>query len=79
MHRPRANAYSARVVDEGLILARVAGRYHAAHFMHHHGMEIRVIVRVLAPGAHIRLRRVSDALLALVSDSLRNGNSLPQA
>ncbi len=55
MHPTRPNTLAAGVVDDGLALLATASRYHAAHFMHEHGIAFRVIVRVLAPGAAIRL------------------------
>lgn len=55
MHPPRPNTYAASVVNDGLALLQSANRYQAAHFMHQHGIAFRVIVRVLAPGARVRL------------------------
>lgn len=56
MHHARPNSIASTIVDEGLALFKSQGRFHAAHFMHEHGIAFRVIVRVLAPGAHVRLR-----------------------
>lgn len=55
MHTARPNIYAAGVVDDGLAMLASASRVHAAHFMHEHGIAFRVIVRVLAPGARVRV------------------------
>ena len=51
----RQNTDVSKVVQEGLALARAETRYHATHYMVLHRVPFRVIVRVLGPGARLRV------------------------
>ncbi len=54
MHNYRYNLVAARVVDDGIGLLASGSRDTVARFMHQHGVNLRVIGRVLSSGARHR-------------------------
>ncbi len=54
MSNHRTDTHLAQIVDDGVHVLRTDGRFGAAHFMDLYGVQLRVIMRVLTPGAKYR-------------------------